>query len=325
MTLKCTCPGVPDIYRGNEIWDFTLVDPDNRRPVDFESLHRTLKNLKEHYTLRPTKLFPSLIKNPENGHIKLWLTHRLLRYRKENPAVFQSGDYIPLKTKGIHKKNILAFARHHNNVWHVSIIPLYLTSFEEHGKPVLPFDIDWKNTRVLLPENSPTDWVNIFTGRPYSTGPEIAVSEVFDAGPVGIFHADAGRKARTAGVLMHTTSLPGKFASGDFGPSAYRFVDFLKESGHSYWQVLPFTQTTARSEWSPYSAPSAFAGSILMISPRKLAEESLISKKQLKNHESAISEKADFAKALSIRTELTRSAYENFITHCSAPAKQDFY
>jgi malto-oligosyltrehalose synthase/4-alpha-glucanotransferase len=325
LTLKCTCPGIPDIYRGNEMWDFTLVDPDNRQAVDFDYMHRTLKNLKEHYTLRPGKLFPSLMKTPENGHIKLWLTHRLLRYRKENPAVFASGEYIPLKTKGIHQKNILAFARHHNDVWHITIVPLNLTSFEQHGKPVLPFDIDWKNTRVLLPDNAPTDWVNVFSGRPYSTGPEIAVSEIFDAAPVGIFHADAGRKARTAGVLMHVTSLPGRFASGDFGPNAYRFIDFLKESGHSYWQVLPFTQTTALGEWSPYSAPSAFAGNIMMISPRKLAEESLISKKELMEFQCAISEKADFAKALSIREELTRSAYENFITHCSAPAKQDFY
>lgn len=325
LALKCTCPGVPDIYRGNELWDFTLVDPDNRRPVDFGIMHRTLKNLKEHYTLRPGKLYLSLLNNPENGHIKLWLTHRLLRYRKENPSVFTSGEYLPLKVKGIHKKNILAFARHHRDVWHVTIIPLFLSSFEEHGKQIFPSEINWKNTKVILPEDAPADWINIFTGRPYSTGPEIAVSEVFDAAPVGIFHADAGRKARTAGVLMHITSLPGRFASGDFGPSAYRFVDFLKESGHSYWQVLPFTQTTARGEWSPYSAPSAFAGNIIMISPRKLAEESLISKKALKGHESAISEKADFVRALAIREELTRSAYENFITHCSAPAKQDFY
>ncbi|WP_291858147.1 malto-oligosyltrehalose synthase [Marinilabilia sp.] len=324
LTLKCTCPGVPDIYRGTEMWDLTLVDPDNRQPVDFSEINRTLKNLKEHYSISPAKLFPALINHRDNGHIKLWLTHRLLRYRKENQSLFSAGEYIPLKVKGIHKSKIMAFARHHKEKWHLTILPFYLSSFGESNKPVCPSEIDWKNTRVLLPEEYPTDWVNIFTGRPYSAGQEISVSEIFEMAPVGILHADAGRKSRSAGVLMHITSLPGRFASGDFGSEAFRFVDFLKESGHSYWQVLPFTQTTTQSEWSPYSSPSAFAGNILFISPRQLAEESLISKKDLKEKESTLSDKADFRKALSIREELTRSAYENFFTHCSAPQRNNF-
>ncbi len=324
LTLKCTCPGIPDVYRGTEMWDLTLVDPDNRRPVDFGEMHRTLKNLKEQYSLSPSKLFPSLTNNRENGHIKLWITHRLLRHRKENQSLYSSGEYIPLKVKGIHKKKILAFARHHKDKWHLTIIPLHISSFCESNKLINPGDIDWKNTRVSLPPEAPEDWINIYTGRPYSTDKEIFISEIFEMAPVGILHANAGRKSRSAGVLMHITSLPGRFATGDFGSEAYRFVDFLKESGHSYWQVLPFTQTTIQSEWSPYSSPSAFAGNTLLISPRKLAEESLISKREFKASECALSEKADFRKAYSIRQELTRSAYENFISHCSTPQRQLF-
>lgn len=324
LTLKCTCPGIPDIYRGTEMWDLTLVDPDNREPVNFTDLHRTLKNLKEHYSLSPAKLFPSLLQNRQNGNIKLWLTHRLLRYRKENQGLFASGEYIPLKVKGIHKNKILAFARHHKEKWHLTILPFYISSLSESTRNICPDEIDWKNTRVILPEKSPTDWVNVFTGRPYTTSSEVSVSEVFEMAPVGILHADAGRKSRSAGVLMHVTSLPGKFASGDFGPGAFRFVDFLKESGHSCWQVLPFTQITETNEWSPYASPSAFAGNILLISPQKLAEESLISKRELKEAECPLSEKANFKKALSIREELTRSAYENFITHCSGPQRKKF-
>jgi malto-oligosyltrehalose synthase/4-alpha-glucanotransferase len=324
LTLKCTCPGIPDIYRGTEMWDLTLVDPDNRRPVNFPELHRTLKNLKEHYSLSPAKLFPSLLNNRQNGHIKLWLTHRLLRYRKENQALFTSGEYLSLKVKGIHKHKILAFARHHKEKWHLTILPFYFSSLSESNQLICPNEIDWKNTRIVMPEKSPSDWINVFTGRPYSTSRDISVSEIFEMAPVGILHADAGRKSRSAGVLMHITSLPGRFGSGDFGPEAFRFVDFLKESGHSCWQVLPFTQTTSSNEWSPYASPSAFAGNILLISPRKLAEESLISKKELKENEHSLSEKADFNRALAIREELTRSAYENFITHCSAPQRKQF-
>ncbi|MFO8001476.1 MAG: malto-oligosyltrehalose synthase [Marinilabilia sp.] len=325
VALKCTCPGVPDIYRGTELWDLTLVDPDNRQPVDFQLRHRILKNLKEHYTLSPGKLFQNLQKTPENGHIKLWLTHRLLRYRKQNPDLFARGEYVPLRVRGLLKKHVAAYARHYKNTWHVTIVPLLISSFESQGKRVFPGEVDWKNTRVMLPAEAPTEWVNIFTGRPCSMEDEISVSEVFDGAPVGLLHADTGRKTRTAGMLMHISSLPGRFASGDFGPGAYRFVDFLKESGHSYWQVLPLTQTTAESGWSPYSPPSAFAGNTIFISPRQLAEESLISKKDMRAWECALSEKTDFRKALSLREELTRSAYENFITHCSAPVRQKFY
>jgi malto-oligosyltrehalose synthase/4-alpha-glucanotransferase len=325
LALKCTCPGIPDIYRGTEMWDLSLADPDNRRPVDFFMYHRTLKNLKVHYTLDPARLFQNLENHPENGHIKMWLTHRLLRYRKENPILFAQGEYIPLKVKGILKKHVAAFARRHKDVWHISIVPLFISLFENHDKRMSPGDMDWKNTKVILPDDTPDDWLNIYTGRPYSAGNEMSVSEVFKSAPVGIFHADLQRKARAAGILMHITSLPGRFATGDFGPGAYRFVDFLEESGHAYWQVLPFTQTSANAGWSPYSPPSAYAGNILFISPHKLAEESLISKKELKEYECAPSDKANFTKALTIREQLTQRAWENFMNHCSTPAKQEFH
>jgi malto-oligosyltrehalose synthase/4-alpha-glucanotransferase len=325
LVLKCTCPGVPDIYRGTEFWDFTLVDPDNRQPVDFELRQKTLSFLKEQYTLDPIKLFHNLLSTPGNGHIKLWLTHRLLRFRKENQNLFTNGYYIPLTIKGILKKHVFAFARHYKNKWYISVVPLYLSLLENPGKQVSPNDVDWKNTRIILPEKAPSEWISIYTGRPFSADKEISVGEIFEIAPVGVLHADAGRKTRAAGVLMNVSSLPGRFATGDFGAEAYQFVDFLKESGHSYWQVLPFTQTTAKGGWSPYSPPSAFAGNTLFISPQKLADESLISKHDLKKAESALSEKSDFQKAFSIREALTSLAYENFMTHGSTPAKQKFH
>ena len=84
--LKLTSPGVPDIYQGNEIWDFSLVDPDNRRPVDYAKRKKMLDALKG---ATPEEL----LDNWSDGRIKLFLTHRLLTFRRENPELFRDGSY----------------------------------------------------------------------------------------------------------------------------------------------------------------------------------------------------------------------------------------
>lgn len=118
---------------------------------------------------------------------------------------------------------------------------------------------------------------------------------------------------RKAGILLHITSLPGKYFSGDFGQEAIEFIDFLYNSGHSVWQVLPFTPTSALTKWSPYSSESVFAGNILFISPEKLAEKSRIDTQELKSFKSKPSNRAHFSKALNCRIKLTFKAYQTFL------------
>ncbi|MGQ1889263.1 4-alpha-glucanotransferase [Thermophagus sp. OGC60D27] len=132
------------------------------------------------------------------------------------------------------------------------------------------------------------------------------------------------QKSRRAGVLMHITSLPGKYYSGDFGSEAFSFIRFLKDSGHSVWQVLPFTPTSAQTEWSPYSSPSAFAGNILFISPENLGKLSLISPDVLKAVETRPTKEANFPKALTLRLQLTQTAYDVFAKHQNAETKCHF-
>jgi 4-alpha-glucanotransferase len=105
---------------------------------------------------------------------------------------------------------------------------------------------------------------------------------------------------REFGTLLHISSLPGKFASGDLGEEAYRFVDFLKESGQSYWQTLPLSPVTAKQSWSPYSSPSAFAGTPLFISPEKLQESGLLKNEDLEKYKVKSSKNCDFESAHSI-------------------------
>ncbi len=84
---------------------------------------------------------------------------------------------------------------------------------------------------------------------------------------------------RASGILLHPTSLPGKFGIGDFGTEAYKFVDFLANAGQTYWQILPLNPTGYGD--SPYQAFSAFAGNTLLISPEKLLENEFLIEKEI--------------------------------------------
>ena len=104
ITLKATMPGVPDFYQGTEFWDLSLVDPDNRRPVDFARRERVLASLE-----RPD--WRRLVQDWPSGHLKLaWMRH-LLKLRTELADVFASGDYESLEASGPHRDHIIAFAR----------------------------------------------------------------------------------------------------------------------------------------------------------------------------------------------------------------------
>jgi (1->4)-alpha-D-glucan 1-alpha-D-glucosylmutase len=108
VTLKATIPGVPDVYQGTEFWDFSLVDPDNRRPVDFGARRAALENLE-------TPDWPHLVQNWRDGRIKLAWTRQLLKVRAELAGVFAGGDYRPLQVVGPHREHVIAFARRHGD------------------------------------------------------------------------------------------------------------------------------------------------------------------------------------------------------------------
>jgi (1->4)-alpha-D-glucan 1-alpha-D-glucosylmutase len=106
ITLKATMPGMPDFYQGTELWDFSLVDPDNRRPVDFLARKAALDSVE------PPD-WPSLAQHWTDGRIKLAWTRHLLKLRTELAEVFARGDYQPLEVIGRHRDHVIAFARHY--------------------------------------------------------------------------------------------------------------------------------------------------------------------------------------------------------------------
>lgn len=161
--LKITSPGVPDFYQGTELWDFSMVDPDNRRPVDFEIRKSYLQDIKTGIQTDILQLINDLLTHKEDGRIKLFLIHQGLKVRKDNLAVFQQGDYLPLEIKGKFKDHIIAFARSYNNQTIITIVPRFLTSLVEAGNYPLNQQI-WDDTYIDLPSQSPVNWINGITG-----------------------------------------------------------------------------------------------------------------------------------------------------------------
>jgi (1->4)-alpha-D-glucan 1-alpha-D-glucosylmutase len=138
--LKLTAPGVPDIYQGNEIWDFSLVDPDNRRAVDYERRQGMLDSL-------GGATPEDLLGNWRDGRIKLFLTQRLLTFRRENADLFRRGNYLPLNLTGEFADCCIAFAR----AWEgSSLIVLAPRLTMRVGSP--PIGDAWRDTAVQLPE-----------------------------------------------------------------------------------------------------------------------------------------------------------------------------
>ena len=152
--LKLTSPGVPDIYQGNEIWDFSLVDPDNRRPVDYKVRAEMLSCLS-------TKSPEDLLRNWPDGRIKMFLTQQTLRFRNEHVDLFRSGNYLPLPATGAFADCCIAFARQLNGQWIIAVAPRLSSRV---GFP--PIGGRWKDTAVELPENLSLERVReMFTGR----------------------------------------------------------------------------------------------------------------------------------------------------------------
>src|SRR5262249_39191959 len=126
--LRLTAPGVPDTYQGTELWDFSLVDPDSRRPVDYECRPRLLAGLKERVASgRDLAGFArELVEQKEDGRVKLYLTWRALECRAANAGLFSAGEYIPLEVQGERAEQVFAFARRQGDRVAVVAVPRLL-------------------------------------------------------------------------------------------------------------------------------------------------------------------------------------------------------
>ncbi|MBZ5495341.1 MAG: malto-oligosyltrehalose synthase [Acidobacteriia bacterium] len=149
VLLKIAAPGVPDFYQGNEVWNFSLVDPDNRRPVDYQLRRSLLERLDDESREDPADAVLRLANEPSDGGIKLYVTSRALKFRKANRDLFARGAYLPLRAAGSRQKHIIAFARTLGRRSVLALAGRFFTALGNGG----PFPVGeeaWGDTIVLL-------------------------------------------------------------------------------------------------------------------------------------------------------------------------------
>lgn len=190
--LKATSPGVPDFYQGTEIWDYSLVDPDNRRPVDYDRRKNMLDELcRDEKEKGQLSLASELIQNMDDGRIKLYVTYKTLNNRRENRELFERGEYLSLETTGEKADNICAFARRLNNNRIIVLAPRFPTKISP-GPHVAPAAWKWGNSCVIVPyADEGVRYRNIFTGEifeveKFSGANAIRLSDVFGSFPLAL-------------------------------------------------------------------------------------------------------------------------------------------
>jgi (1->4)-alpha-D-glucan 1-alpha-D-glucosylmutase len=186
VLLKIVSPGVPDFYQGTELWDLSMVDPDNRRPVDFTQRRELLDRLLQAEHSDWQALLSDLLRSWRDGRIKLYVTHQALRTRNAHRHVFLQGRYTPLRAVGAKRDHVVALARHHGDTWIVAVAPRLTSQLAEGGAFPLGEGV-WETGELILPHNAPGRWSNVFTGESLeasSAAGRLRLAELFLRFPV---------------------------------------------------------------------------------------------------------------------------------------------
>lgn len=159
--VKIAAPGVPDLYQGTELFDLTLVDPDNRHEVDFQRRRRLQKDLQR--AGAPPTAGLAWLSDPQTAdRLKLWVTQQALHARKGAPDVFVRGAYDGLYATGAARQHVLAFYRRHKDAWAIALTPRFARTLCDQDVP--PPELPWGDDALTLPENAPSSWINALTG-----------------------------------------------------------------------------------------------------------------------------------------------------------------
>ncbi len=164
--LKIASPGIPDFYQGNELWDFSLVDPDNRRPVDFYLRKKLLEALLlKEATDGAAATAREVVANRNDGGIKLHLTYKALNFRATHRDLFESGSYLPLAVEGVHAEHLCAFERILKGNSILVVVPRFCSRLLNNNGGAPLGEEAWQGTRIMMrADTTPGCYRNIFTG-----------------------------------------------------------------------------------------------------------------------------------------------------------------
>ncbi len=193
VLLKMTVPGVTDFYQGTELWDYSLVDPDNRRPVDYSVRKRHLADLQRKFpeeTTGASSLIRNLLQTYQSGQIKQFVIWKLLEFRRRHRTLFEVGRYIPFEAIGAKRDHVCAFGRTHGTESIIVVaarLVLGLTRGAQRG--ALESDV-WQGTSITIPETRPgASYRNIFTGQVLTLEAEacaVAIPELLGLLPAAV-------------------------------------------------------------------------------------------------------------------------------------------
>jgi (1->4)-alpha-D-glucan 1-alpha-D-glucosylmutase len=187
LVLKATSPGVPDFYQGTELWDLSLVDPDNRRPVDYALRDRMLTHLDALATQQgAAAVAAEVTRDIADGAIKMWTTAQLLRLRRAEHALFRHGSYLPLYVAGTGEQHVIAYARSYEDKTVLVAVPRFACTLM-HGEVALPLGDAWKDWSLSLPSELHRVYRNIFTDAVVSAEAAIPLAQIFESFPVAVF------------------------------------------------------------------------------------------------------------------------------------------
>ncbi len=190
--LKLTCPGVPDIYQGSELYKFALVDPDNRKPVNYVESGQKLEEIKhlinpdvpEEFNIQQ-EILPL-----ESGKMKLFLTASILNFRQKHQDIFRRGNYLPLQTKGVRERNLVTFAREFEQEAVIVVVPRLIYNAISEESPIPLGENVWQDTGVILPDKySNCIWKDILTAQEFESRESVLYAgKILNTLPVAVLY-----------------------------------------------------------------------------------------------------------------------------------------
>ena len=187
VLIKITAPGVPDFYQGQELLNYNLVDPDNRRPIDFAKRRALLEEMASRRDGRAT--CEESAKQWRDGRAKMYLTMKALGFRREYASLFQEGDYLPLEVSGS-PAHAIAYARVFNGVWGLVVAPRLISRIGRRDSSLRVPDLT--SEAVALPKGAPRTFGNVLTGESFDVADRrLPLAEAFRDFPVALLHGEA--------------------------------------------------------------------------------------------------------------------------------------